>query len=526
MQHIRLLLLSLILFLMAVFWGNPRPVLAQEPLPQQLSVETAALNARVGPGSNTPVVARLAAGDILLVKGRENGWWLVKLPNDELAWVIDNPAYVSPAGNAPAPPKNRNGVVPVALKPARPSAQRLYVVAPKLNVRVGPGPGYSVIAQLSQGDALPAIEQNAANGWWLIRLPNKQTGWVSGNFAHTRPFEYGQYTPLPLSAAGTIILQPHSGGPIYALDAADLKPGKTPNLRYIDTGVDPALSPDGKRLAYTVYNSAAPGTLPGETGALWVYNMQNGQKRAVMGGIYEPKAPSWSPDGKEIVLSYQHGGRQTVERRCYAPGKRIRIPENASIFDVWYGKDGTICFKLFPDTHWKLRKVNVETGAFEDLTSEQYSFAPAWDPANPWRIVFFTPYNGLLQLDLNRGEYFPFFTSAAHMFAPVFSPDGSKVAVTFWLHDHWEVYVIDAASGELTRLTTGHPYNQRTASSAAPAWSPDGKQLIFLTDRSGQWEPWIMNADGANPRPLLPPDVIAGLNFAYHGVHERLFAWR
>jgi TolB protein len=114
----------------------------------------------------------------------------------------------------------------------------------------------------------------------------------------------------------------------------------------------------------------------------------------------------------------------------------------------------------------------------------------------------------------------------AHMFKPVFSPDGQKVAVTFWLHDHWEIYTVDAASGALTRLTTGHPYNERTASSAAPAWSPDSKQLLFLTNRSGQWQPWIMDADGRNAHPFLPPETIAGLEFEYRGVHEQLFSWR
>jgi hypothetical protein len=42
------------------------------------------------------------------------------------------------------------------------------------------------------------------------------------------------------SASGTIVFQTVSGGSIYAVDADGS------NLRYLTTGMDPALSPDGQ----------------------------------------------------------------------------------------------------------------------------------------------------------------------------------------------------------------------------------------------------------------------------------------
>ncbi|NJN94939.1 MAG: SH3 domain-containing protein [Anaerolineales bacterium] len=501
--------------------------LADGPQPVKLSVVTAQLNVRMGPNDSTPVLTQLKQGDIVEVvsQNSKSGWWLIRLPDGQTGWVSGSSDLTQAQPADPNTPPPNSTAITVTVKIRQPSSQRLYVAAAQLNVRVGPGVGYPEIAQLNQGQIIPAIEQNPATGWWLVRLPDNRTGWVSNDPGLTRSFEANHYAPIPINPTGTVIIQPHSGGPIYAVEGAALNGSTPPQLRYLDTGIDPALSPDGTKLAYTTYHGVNGGTFASETGALWVMDLKTGEKRAILGEMYEPKAPTWSPDGKEIILNHQKGGRQTEERRCYSKDDAIdQTPGNA--FDVHRSGDGSVCFKMQADLHWQLRKVTVETGQFQDLPAEEYSFGPTWDPANSWRVVFYTPASGLIQLDLNRGVYFPFFSLPAKMFKPVFSPDGRKVAVTFWLHDHWEIYTVDAASGDLTRLTTGHPYNERTSGSAAPAWSPDGKQLLFLTNRSGQWQPWIMDADGSNARPFLPPETSGNLQFAYNGVHEQLFSWR
>jgi Tol biopolymer transport system component len=84
---------------------------------------------------------------------------------------------------------------------------------------------------------------------------------------------------------------------------------------------------------------------------------------------------------------------------------------------------------------------------------------------------------------------------------------------------------LDLQTGERQRLTKPPILAEPQYNSAAPAWSPDGRYLAFLTDRAGRWEIWVMAADGTNPRPLLPPELQAGLSLAYHGVNERMLNW-
>jgi Tol biopolymer transport system component len=192
------------------------------------------------------------------------------------------------------------------------------------------------------------------------------------------------------------------------------------------------------------------------------------------------------------------------------------------------------CYTLPADPYWGLRVVDMATGAFEDLPHDTHSFSPAWDPANPWRIV----YDGdlsLVNLDLNQGTTWPLTGDVADH-SPAFSPDGSKIAVSYRQHDHWEIHVLNADGSGRVRLTETpwriigdqrlNGEEPRLWNNAAPTWSPDGSQIAFLTDRNGQWEIWIMNADGSDQQPLFSANTLAGLMLQYSGVDERALSWR
>jgi len=169
------------------------------------------------------------------------------------------------------------------------------------------------------------------------------------------------------------------------------------------------------------------------------------------------------------------------------------------------------------------RKVDLASGQFEDLPADLYSYNPAWDPKNPWRIVY-SGEKGLIQLDITTGND-QLLTDDLRDNDPVFSPDGQKLALTYKQHDHWEIYTLDLTTGERQRLTKPPLLADPQYSSASPAWSSDGREIAFITDRTGQWEIWAMNADGSNQHPLFSPEIQSQLGLQYWGMNERVLNW-
>jgi Tol biopolymer transport system component len=317
------------------------------------------------------------------------------------------------------------------------------------------------------------------------------------------------------SSSHVIVFQTSSGGPIYVMNPD----GR--NLRRLTTGMDPALSPDGKQVAFTRWDGQGNGT----SGSLWVINLDGTDERQVVASANQPKSPTWSADGKQIVISMQQGGTLHDSYICIVNGMPVEVPNPA---------DGQRCRLNPANPWWGLRLVDVATGEYKDLPRDTHSFAPTWDPANAWHVVFRGD-KGLESLDLNLGTTWTLKSNGAYR-GPVFSPDGKKIAVTFNQNDHWEVHVLNADGTGEVRLTetpskllidqllagkTPHSYDN-----AAPAWSPDGKQIAFISNRNGAYEIWVMNADGSNQHVLLSAKQLGGAGIQYDGNDERVISWR
>jgi Tol biopolymer transport system component len=283
-------------------------------------------------------------------------------------------------------------------------------------------------------------------------------------------------------------------------------------------------------------------TQHGAFGSLWVINVDGTGERAILGDVRQPKSPVWSPDGSQIAINMQQGGRLSPEAKCSdgLPSEPLLADEDGDYFrvSVEVEADGEIdsqlCYTLLARPFWGLRLVDVASGEFQDLPADIFSYAPTWDPANDWRLVY-DGERGLVNLDLNQGTTWALTDDTADR-APVFSPDGGRIAVSYWQHDHWDIHVMNADGSGRARLTETplraiveariRGEETQAWNNVAPAWSPDGSQIVFLTDRSGRWEIWTMGADGSNQRPLLPAELQAQLGITYNSVGERVLSWR
>lgn len=410
------------------------------------------------------------------------------------------------------------------------SAVMVEVVSVGLNIRQGPGVAYEVLRAAKQGDRFPITGMTAAKNWLQIRLPDGRSGWVSAQSSYARilgSLDNVQTLNVESSAVESSIVQPapqsgghlvfatRSGGDLYVinLDGTDLR-------KLASSVVDPVVSPDGAQVAYSRWDGS-------KFGAVYILNLADGQERVAASDIRQPKSPTWSQDGRELIVSFQHGGTVDPQPECrkFDRDDGFQLPNISEITSQHRYADGSIkiCFIRIEDLQWGLRRIGLSTGAFADLPADLYSFNPTWDPQNPARLIY-DGERGLMQLDLLSGDLKPFTTDVRDT-APIFSPDGTRLALTYKQHDHWEVYTYNLASGSRQRLTQPPLLADPQYNSAAPAWSPDGSQIAFITDRTGRWEIWVMNSDGSNPHPLFGPEIQAQLDLEYRGVNERLLNW-
>ncbi len=81
---------------------------------------------------------------------------------------------------------------------------------------------------------------------------------------------------------------------------------------------------------------------------------------------------------------------------------------------------------------------------------------------------------------------------------PVISPDGRHLAFSSARNGNREIYVADATTGEVRRLTAS-----RGVVDQKPAWSPDGRRIAWQAGARGRpADVWVMRADGGKKRLL------------------------
>jgi Tol biopolymer transport system component/tRNA A-37 threonylcarbamoyl transferase component Bud32 len=269
-----------------------------------------------------------------------------------------------------------------------------------------------------------------------------------------------------VAAAGTFLAIGGALAVIFNRPPAELQLGRRAQLT-LDPGLelDPAVSPDGKLVAYTA------GPL-GQT-LLYVRQVEGATPVAITSADAGfARTPRWSPDGGRLLFHSQRG--LEVVPALGGPAKLLVPVARAAWADGTWSPDGrSVAYAVGDSVHVR----PAEGGAARGLARLPEVHSCAWSPDGRWIAC----------------------TSGNRRF--VGDDDFGNIAVS-------TVWIVPAAGGTPIRVTEGQSLN------FGPAWLPGGRSFLYVSDRDGGRDIYRL-ALGRDGRPAgAPTRLTTGLDAA------------
>jgi Tol biopolymer transport system component/DNA-binding winged helix-turn-helix (wHTH) protein len=245
--------------------------------------------------------------------------------------------------------------------------------------------------------------------------------------------------------------------------------------------------------------------------------------------------PAFSPDGKKLAFSW-NGEKEDnfdiyVAQIDAGTPHRLTLHAGSDMCPAW-SPDGTyIAFSRFSDTESGIYIVPSMGGAERKVVSTNWQFPHVmyvdkfmridWSPdgkylAFPDRSTPQEPFSiFLLSLETNEKRKLtlppePYWNGD---WAPTFSPDGQTVAfIRGSSYDVEDIYFVPIAGGEPRRLTFDN------VSLLQMAWTADGREIVFTSTREGaDLRLWRVPAWGGVPEPMTGGEKALDLTLSRQG---------
>lgn len=226
------------------------------------------------------------------------------------------------------------------------------------------------------------------------------------------------------------------------------------------SGLSPAWSPDGQRIAYTTLNDA------GESPVI-VHEMAGGSRRALPGttGSGQHLTPSFSPDGRLLAFA-----------RLADQGSSIYVADVARMCCV----------------------ERLTTGRFAG------NLSPTFSPDGR-RIAFVSDRTGVAQIYVmtvdgtDQELMVPYdFGATGASYAPDWSPDGTAIVFHRMVEGAPQLFVYYLGSRQVRQLTS-------QGRNEDPAWAPDSRHVVYVSDRTGRSQLHVIDVETARVRQLPTP---------------------
>jgi serine/threonine protein kinase len=295
---------------------------------------------------------------------------------------------------------------------------------------------------------------------------------------------------------------------IYVMEAT----GENPR-RVSDFGFHPSFSPDGKEIVVSIFGDDQPTVRRSGTRGIWIVNLETSERREVS-KLYG-SFPAWSPDGKHIAFWFYPsvGGRRDIAVVPATGGEEVVLTKDFALSNwnpVW-SPDGKFLYFISDRNgsvnFWRIR---MDAGSGKPLSEPEPVVAPSTYSRH---LNFSSDGTRMIYVQSNN---------QANIEGIQFDPNaGRTVGNPFW---------ITSGDREVTRAelspdgrdflmrqirrtqddivifnreeNSWHDITRDVAFDRYPRWSPDGKQIAFVSDRTGNYEIWTSAPDGSKMKQI------------------------
>ncbi len=211
--------------------------------------------------------------------------------------------------------------------------------------------------------------------------------------------------------------------------------------------------------------------------------------------------PALSPDGKHLAYTDYTTGRPTLHIKNLADGTIASTAKTGISIDPAWRSNSEVATTLSFEGDQALYLIRLDGSVSRRVTnSKGIDVSPTFSPDGS-KMAFVSSRNGLPQIfiqDLQSGQTKRLTFSGRYNTQPSWSPAGDKIAYSTWENGgEINIFVINADGSGLTQLTG------KCGENDYPSWSPDGEMIIFASNREGVKKLYVMSSAGENQRRLL-----------------------
>lgn len=347
-------------------------------------------------------------------------------------------------------------------------AEALTTAPDTLNIRSGPGLGYSILWKAPYHTRVVILAGPSwANGhpWYQVSVVSSGLiGWCSGNYLTPAP------AATPDTSGDWIAFSSNRTG---NYDVFIMRPDGTEQRNLTQHPAkdgDPSWSPDRR---YIAFDSDRGGDAD-----IYLLDLGSGiSPPNVFEGVRGPGDqihPQWAPDGERVVYVSNEDGDWEIFVSHFSGTEKRQLTHNSAwdSFPTWSPDGSEIIFTSARDGNYELYAVDLNSGAERRLTYHPASDAfPTYAPDGS-RIAFVSARTGLLELYVadprNVEQTLIRLTDSASAPQanryPDWSPDGAWIAFSSWRDGQAEIYIVGNTGLHLKRLTNS------SAADEQPAW--------------------------------------------------------